>query len=145
MYVYVYVYIFIYVCVYVYVFQQSRTHNTKKINKINSNMAIHAAIFLLLIEPTFCFVVNRFHQNLIHVPADIDPAVTTLELNHNNIERIYVTSLDGFELLGILILHHNRIRFIEEGAFDNNPLVTELDLTANINRWYFLMVQLNTH
>ena len=53
------------------------------------------------------------------MPDDINPAVTTPDASHNDIEEIDDTSLESFGDLGILRLHHNSIRYIEEGVFDN--------------------------
>ena len=113
-------------------FQQRAARNMEKINRrIAFNTGFRAVILILLAKPMISLVVSRLREDLVRVPADIDPAVTRLDLSHNNIERICVTSLDAFEHLSILLLTHNSIRFIEEGAFDNNRFLTELHLSCN--------------
>ena len=82
-------------------------------------------------EPMFCLTVVRHHENLVKVPDDIDPAVTTLDLSYNNIETIDATSLAAFEYLSVLHIQHNDLRYIEEGAFDNNRFLTTLEFAFN--------------
>ena len=116
---------------YVCVSLQSAVRNTENNRRIASIMGNREIIILLLIEAMFCLDIKRNHENFVQVPDDIDPAVTKLDLSHNKIEEIDVTSLDAFEYLIILDLMWNEIHYIEEGAFDNNHLLTVLKLSYN--------------
>ena len=111
---------------------QGATHNTMWIKWRDLIIEIRAAMLLLLVETLSCVVVARIKNNLVLIPNDmINPAVTTLDLSYNNIEGIDVTSLAAFEYLSMLTPRYNSIRFIAEGAFDNNRFLSVLLLSYN--------------
>ena len=112
-------------------FLQDSARNIVNNPRIVANMDIRASILLLLIEPMFCLHVIRHHENLTHVPDDIDPDVTDLDLSNNNIEGIDDTSLGAFQYLRTFTLRNNNLRYIGDGMFDNNRFLTMLHLSLN--------------
>ena len=76
--------------------------------------------------------VDMAHQNLASVPGDINVRVTDLELSNNKIARITNTSFMLYSELIEIGLHDNGLIFIEDGSFDYNAKLENLDLSSNI-------------
>ena len=93
-------------------------------------MAVLAQLCVVVVVVN-CLDINLSNRNLTTVPTNINTNVTTLVLNNNNIERISATSLMSFRDLITLLLTTNKIRYIDEGAFDNNPKLSQLHLAIN--------------
>ena len=76
--------------------------------------------------------VEMSSMNLTFVPQDINANVTHLILDSNDIIRITNVSLAIYKELYILRIWKNDLQFIEDGSFDHNTKLEELDARYRI-------------
>ena len=68
---------------------------------------------------------------LTGVPQDINPLVSDLDLDENNIVRITRTTFASYKELRKLSLRDLDLKYIEEGSFDHNSKLKKLSLRKN--------------
>ena len=85
----------------------------------------------LLFHTTHALSFDLKDKNLSSVPQDIDPNVTNLNLDYNEIIRITNESLDLYRELVILSIKRSHVNFIEDGAFDYNSKLQRLNANGN--------------
>ncbi|MBN3312109.1 TLR21 protein, partial [Atractosteus spatula] len=76
-------------------------------------------------------VVNCSAQNYPNTSCLIPPTTATLDLSHNNIEKIEEQDFTGVKGLKKLYLQFNQISFIDHRAFEDNPELEYLDISNN--------------
>ena len=76
--------------------------------------------------------VKKWNQNLTSIPQDFDQLVTEMYLGNNEITRITNMSLHQYRLLRVLDIRFNGLIYIEDGSFDNNPYLEELNARKNL-------------
>ena len=81
-------------------------------------------------------VVNLVKRQLFEFPGNITHSVESLRMDSNFIERISATDLASFVNLTHLDLDRNRIRYLEDGCFDNNIRLTNLELSFNMIEYF---------
>ena len=84
------------------------------------NTQTYLMFIVLLTTSMGQLVEDRVNQGLVAVPNDIDPYVTILKLNRNNIRNISDGDMAGLRWLEKLYIDFNKIRFISAHAFANN-------------------------
>ena len=89
-------------------------------------------LLLLLFGAANGVYIDLRNTNLTEIPVDVDPDVTQLHLEQNSIHVINATSLSAYTNLSELFLNGNKLRYIEDGAFDNNPSLLRLHLSGNV-------------
>ena len=65
-------------------------------------------------------IVNRRNEKLTAIPTDINPDVTILQLEYNDVTHIEEGDLGSLVWLQVLYIGHNKINFISQAAFINN-------------------------
>ncbi|XP_069050534.1 toll-like receptor 2 type-2 [Lepisosteus oculatus] len=76
-------------------------------------------------------VVNCSAQNYPNTSCLIPPTTATLDLSHNNIEKIEEQDFTEVKGLRKLYLQFNQISFIDHRAFEDNPELEYLDISNN--------------
>ena len=76
--------------------------------------------------------VNLGEMRLFEFPNNIMQSVERLNMVLNFIERISATDLSTFRNLTHLYLDNNRIKYLENGCFDSNIRLTNLELSFNM-------------
>ena len=76
--------------------------------------------------------VNLAEMRLFEFPNNIMQSVERLNMVLNFIERISATDLSTFRNLTHLYLDNNRIKYLENGCFDSNIRLTNLELSFNM-------------
>ena len=77
-------------------------------------------------------IVNLASRGLFEFPDNITQSVEQLHMESNFIERISATDLAAYVNLTYLDLDRNRIRYLEDGCFDNNIRLINLALSFNV-------------
>ena len=71
-----------------------------------------------------------FHEdNLVSVPAPINPDAVNLDLSRNNITRLEETDFQGLNLVEWMNLDDNPISFINDNAFQPLISLQEISIT----------------
>ncbi|XP_066548583.1 toll-like receptor 2 [Amia ocellicauda] len=76
-------------------------------------------------------VVNCSAQNYPSKPCSFPPDTTTLDLSHNNIEKILRQDFSGIRQLKKLYLQFNQINNVDPLIFQDNPELEYLDISNN--------------
>uniref|UniRef100_W5NMH7 Toll-like receptor 2 n=1 Tax=Lepisosteus oculatus TaxID=7918 RepID=W5NMH7_LEPOC len=100
-----------------------------KQNKIVSVLYFILCAFCMTVDGGL--VVNCSAQNYPNTSCLIPPTTATLDLSHNNIEKIEEQDFTEVKGLRKLYLQFNQISFIDHRAFEDNPELEYLDISNN--------------
>ena len=89
------------------------------------------ATVLPLIYVTSALIIDLESEGFRNVPQDINPKVTELDLDRNEIVRITHISLALYKELLVLSIEYNYVAFIEDGSFDYNSKLEEFNTEGN--------------
>ncbi|KAM8803917.1 toll-like receptor 1 [Rhynchonycteris naso] len=105
--------------------------------KSNSTIFHFAIISMLIFEikiqlsdESECLV-DRSKSGLIHVPKDLSPKTTILNISHNNISELWTSDILSLSKLRILIISYNGIQYLNISVFRFNQELEYLDLSHN--------------
>ncbi|XP_066135333.1 toll-like receptor 1 [Saccopteryx bilineata] len=105
--------------------------------RTNSTIFHFAIISMLIFEikiqlsdESECLV-DRSKSGLIHVPKDLSPKTTILNISHNNISELWTSDIRSLSKLRILIISHNEIQYLNISVFKFNQELEYLDLSHN--------------
>ncbi|XP_062963498.1 LOW QUALITY PROTEIN: toll-like receptor 1 [Cynocephalus volans] len=96
-----------------------------------------AIIFMLILERRIQlsheseFLVDRSKTGLIHVPKDLSPETTVLDISQNYISELQTSDILSLSKLRILIISYNRIQHLDISVFKFNLELEYLDLSRN--------------
>lgn len=100
--------------------------------------SFHLVCAITLIVGTilqFCagseFAVNKSNKGLTHVPKDLPPKTTDLDLSQNYIFELRLSDISFLSGLRVLRLSHNRLRYLNISIFKFNRDLEYLDLSHN--------------
>lgn len=100
--------------------------------------SFHLVCAITLIVGTiiqFCagseFAVNKSNKGLTHVPKDLPPKTTVLDLSQNYIFELRLSDISFLSGLRVLRLSHNRLRYLNISIFKFNRDLEYLDLSHN--------------
>ncbi|XP_004419033.1 PREDICTED: toll-like receptor 1 [Ceratotherium simum simum] len=105
--------------------------------KTNSSIFCFAIIFMLILQIRIQlsdeseFFVDRSKAGLTHVPKDVSPKTTILDISQNYISELRTSDILSLSKLRILIISHNRIQYLDISVFKFNPELEYLDLSHN--------------
>ncbi|XP_007522865.2 toll-like receptor 1 [Erinaceus europaeus] len=74
---------------------------------------------------------DRSNRTLIHIPKDLPPSTTILNVSHNYISELWASDILSLSKLKILIMSHNRIQNLDISVFRFNQELEYLDLSHN--------------
>ena len=89
------------------------------------------AMVLFVFCVTSALEVDLQETGLMGVPQDINPLVSDLDLDENDINRITRTTFALYKELRKLSLRHTGLKYVEDGSFDHNTKLEELSLRKN--------------
>ena len=90
---------------------------------VYSPCSIHLYLFITTVVEASVHV-KHVGEGLTFVPQNISSNVTKLDLGSNDIEVLNRTRFSLFEKMNWLSLDRNPLEIINNGTFDNNPLLT---------------------
>ena len=97
---------------------------------------MNVAVFIIIIVSLYTVerevMVNLTMMQLFEFPGNITQSVEILRMDSNFIERISTTDLSAFRDLTHLDLDNNTITYLEDGCFDSNIRLTNLELSFNM-------------
>ena len=103
---------------------------------------MNSAVLIIIIIPASLHtigsevVVNLSKRQLFEFPSNITHSVESLRMDSNFIERISATDLADFGNMTYLDLDKNRIRYLEDGCFDSNNRLRNLELSFNMIEYF---------
>lgn len=116
----------------------SHFHTMTKDQEQPTVRSFHLVCAITLIVGTiiqFCagseFAVNKSNKGLTHVPKDLPPKTTVLDLSQNYIFELRLSDISFLSGLRVLRLSHNRLRYLNISIFKFNRDLEYLDLSHN--------------
>ncbi|XP_044258886.1 vasorin [Tribolium madens] len=71
------------------------------------------------------------NNNMSEIPKSLSEKLKVLHLEHNQIQQVRTTDLQGLTSLEVLLLNDNKIRLIEAEAFNQLTSLVTLDISRN--------------
>nr|XP_002709316.1 toll-like receptor 1 isoform X1 [Oryctolagus cuniculus] len=75
--------------------------------------------------------INMSKTGLLHVPKDLPLQTTVLDISQNSISALQTADVQSLSNLRILIISHNRIRYLDFSVFKYNQELEYLDVSHN--------------